>query len=90
VRAMERGRQVSVKRTWSRVPLELRQLLFVMRLVPGWRGKANEILLTVGDPRDAVSLRLSPRFALVYGLAGPLLALGRFLKRGKTGAAPSS
>lgn len=90
VRAMERGRQVSVKRTWSRVPLELRQLLFVMRLVPGWRGKANEVLLTIGDPRDAVSLRLSPRFAVVYALAGPMLALGRFLKRVKTGAAPSS
>ena len=40
-------------------------------------------LPAIADPRDAVTLRLSPRFAPVYALAGPLLALRRFMKRGK-------
>jgi hypothetical protein len=31
-------------------------------------------------------LRLSPRFAAVYALAGPLLALRRFVRRGKAPA----
>jgi hypothetical protein len=87
VAAMERAEGISVARTWSRVPLELRHLLFVLRLTQGWRGKANELVLALADPRDAVSLRLSPRFAAVYALAGPLLALRRFLRRGKARAA---
>jgi hypothetical protein len=81
--AMERAEGITVARSWARVPLELRHLLFVLRLTEGWRGKATEIVLALADPRDAVSLRLSPRFAPVYALAGPLLALRRFARRGK-------
>jgi hypothetical protein len=82
---MERGENVSVARTPARLPLELRQLAFVLRVTGGWRGKAYEILRALADPRDAVSLRLSPRFAVVYALAGPLLSLWRFARRGKAG-----
>lgn len=87
---MQRGEEVSTTRTLSRLPLELRQLLFVLRLTPGWRGRAIEIVLALSDPRDAVSLRLSPRFSAVYALAGPLLALLRFIKRDKRAAKPSA
>lgn len=58
--AMERAEGITVARSWSRLPLELRHLLFVLRLTQGWRGKADEIVLALADPRDAVSLQLSP------------------------------
>jgi hypothetical protein len=83
---MERGENMTVERTWSRLPLELRHLRFILRLTPGWRAKGNELLLALADPRDAVSLRLGPRFAPLYALAGPLLALRRFIKRDKSTA----
>jgi hypothetical protein len=86
VAAMERAEGITRARSWSRVPLELRHLLFVLRLTEGWRGKGNELVLALADPRDAVSLRLSPRFVAVYALAGPLLALRRFLRRDKAQA----
>jgi len=83
---MERGENMAVERTWSRLPLELRHLRFLLKLNPGWGAKGNELLLALADPRDAVSLRLGPRFAPLYALAGPFFALRRFLKRGKSAA----
>lgn len=87
---MERGEAMPVARTFSRLPRELRHLRFVLRLTPGWRGKTTELLLALADPRDAVSLRLSPRFAPVYAVLGPLLALARLVKRGIGGPTISS
>jgi len=88
VRVMERGEDFPTARTFARLPHELRHLLFVLRLTPGWRGKAYEFLRALSDPRDAVSLRLGPRFAVVYALAGPILALRRFIRRSGAGTAP--
>lgn len=89
-RVMATGQGFPTTRTFSRLPKELGKLAFVLRLTPGWRGKGYEILRALSDPRDAVSLRLSPRFAVVYALAGPILALRRYIRRGRTGESPAA
>ena len=69
-------------RSLARLPAELAFLRLALRDLPGWRGKARQLLLTLSQPRDALSLRLSPRFAAVYALIGPFLSFFRFIRRG--------
>ena len=88
-RSMVELRGHSTKRTLARLPLELNHLLFVLRQLSGWRSRAYELLLALSDPRDAVSLQLGPRFAIIYALLGPVLALGRFLKRQRAQGSPA-
>jgi len=90
VRRMTRAEGIPVGRTLSQLPVELAYNFLVMRHLPGWRGKARQLLIAVSDPRDAVSLRLSPRFAPLYAVAGPLLSMWRFVRRGKAGPADAS
>lgn len=85
-RAMEELRDIPAARSFARLPTELGQLLFVLRLSSGWRDRANEVLLALSDPRDAVSLQLGTRFAIVYGLLGPVLSLRRFIRRPPDGS----
>ena len=70
-------------RSLARLPLELAYNSLVLRHLPGWRGKARQLLIAMSDPRDALTLRLSPRFGVVYALLGPFLSLWRFVRRGK-------
>ncbi|MEP7222667.1 MAG: nucleotidyltransferase family protein [Novosphingobium sp.] len=60
---------------------ELRFLRFLMRLSPGLRGKGVQFLLSASDPRDVDVLRLDARFAPVYAVLGPALALWRGIRR---------
>ena len=68
-------------RTFSRLPLEFANLSLVVRRLPGWRARGYALLQALSDPRDASTLQLGPRFAVLYGLAGPMLALSRYLAR---------
>lgn len=79
---MVRAEGIPVGRHLSQLPLELAYNLLILRHIPGWRGKARQALLALADPRDAVGLRLSPRFAPLYAALGPFLSLFRFVKRG--------
>jgi hypothetical protein len=81
VRRMVRAEGIPAGRSLALLPLEIGHHLLVMRHLPGWRGKARQMLLALADPRDALKLRLGPRFAAVYWLAGPVLSLARLLKR---------
>ena len=88
IAALQAPRDHSQTRTLARLPFELGLLLSVVPLVSGWRGVAYETLLALADPRDAVSLRLTPRFAAVYAVTGPILALFRYARRGKQARIP--
>ena len=79
---MTRAEGIPVGRSLARLPAELAFLRLALRDLPGWRGKARQLLLTLSQPRDALSLRLSPRFAAVYALIGPFLSFFRFIRRG--------
>ena len=81
VRRMVRAQGIPVGRSLAQLPLELGLLWLVIRHLPGWRGKARQMLLALADPRDALTLRLGPRFAAVYWLAGPVLSLVRSVQR---------
>jgi hypothetical protein len=80
---MIRAEGVPAGRSWAQLPFELAYNSLVVRHLPGWRGKARQLLILLSDPRDALALRLSPRFAPVYAVAGPVLSLWRYLRRGK-------
>jgi len=80
---MIRAESIPAHRSLAQLPVEFAYNSLVVRHLPGWRGKARQLLLALSDPRDAVSLRLGPAFAPVYALAGPFLSLGRFLRRDK-------
>ncbi|MEP6867920.1 MAG: nucleotidyltransferase family protein [Novosphingobium sp.] len=68
-------------RSLSGLWVELRFLRFLMRLSPGLRGKGVQFLLTASDPRDVSALGLSARFAPIYSVLGPLLAVWRGVRR---------
>lgn len=68
-----------MKRSLARLPRELANLRFVMRLSSNWRGKAYGVLRSVSDPRDAEVLRLGRGWSWLYALAGPVLSVRRFL-----------
>ncbi len=76
---MDEAVDTPTKRSLARLPREIANLRFVMRLSSHWRGKAYAVLRTVSDPRDAELLGLGVRWAWLYGLLGPLLAVRRFL-----------
>jgi hypothetical protein len=78
---MTRAEGIPAGRTLAQLPLELAYNSLVLRHLPGWRGKARQLLIALSDPRDALTLRLGPRFAPVYALAGPVLSLLRFARR---------
>lgn len=81
VDSMERRVEVPAKRGLRRLPIELRNLRLVISLMPGLRAKGYELMRMATDPRDAVTLRLSPGYAPVYAIAGPLLAFARYVAR---------
>ncbi len=83
VREIVEMRAISPKRTLSRLPLELANISLVLRHLPGWRARGYTLLQALSDPRDVLTLRLGTRYAALYGFAGPLLALSRFV-RGKS------
>lgn len=74
-------------RTLASLPAELRFRLFLMRIAPSWTGKLFEILRGLADPRDIAVIGLDRRFATVYALCGPVLALRRLLTRSSPGKA---
>jgi hypothetical protein len=82
VRRLVRAEGIPVGRSLAQLPVELAYNSLVVRHLPGWRGKARQLLLALSDPRDAVSLRLSPKFAPLYAIIGPFLSFLRFAKRG--------
>jgi len=79
--SMEALTDISTERTVSRLPVDLADLLLKQALQPNLLAKAYNLLLFASDPRDVVTLRLGTRFAVLYGFAGPLLALSRYLRR---------
>jgi len=81
VREIVEMRRISPARTFSRLPLELANMSLVLRHLPGWRARGYTLLQALSDPRDALTLKLGTRYAVLYGFAGPLLALSRFLRR---------
>jgi len=89
VERLQRAEGIPVGRSLAQLPVEIAINSLVMRHLPGWRGKARQLLIALSDPRDAVTLRLGPRFAPLYVLIGPFLSFFRFLIRGR-GAADSS
>jgi hypothetical protein len=89
IRRMLPGTESPPGRRLSSLATELGNHFLVIRHLPGWRGKARQILLALSDPRDAASLRLGPRFAPLYGLLGPFLSLFRFVMRGIGTSKPS-
>lgn len=78
---MENPVDIMETRTFSGLPAELRFRWFLMRASPGWCGKLFEVLRALADPRDATVIGLDRRFAFVYALAGPALAMRRLLAR---------
>lgn len=76
--SMQARTHVPVERSLGRLPVEIANFRFTQRLQPGLRAKAYDLLLFASDPRDVMTLRLGPRFAPIYALAGPLLSLARF------------
>jgi len=52
-----------------------------MRLLPGPRARARQLLLALSDRRDALTLQWGPRLAIVYGLLGPVLSLKRSIAK---------
>lgn len=83
---MDAARDTPVKRSLARLPRELANMRFVMRLSSNWRGKSYGLLRGLCDPRDVAVLGLGLRWAPLYGLAGPFLAVRRFLRRRAAGA----
>jgi hypothetical protein len=78
---MEALTDIPAERTVSRLPVDLANLVFKQALQPGLGARAYSLLLFASDPRDVTTLRLGARFAVLYGLAGPMLALSRYLRR---------
>lgn len=85
---MEDPTDIPTARTFSQLAGEIGFRSFLMRLSPGWRGKGYELLRALSDPRDVSALGLSKRFAPLYMIAGPFLALGRLARRQKAHGAP--
>lgn len=87
---MENPSDVPTSRTLALLPGELRFRLFLARLSPNRKAKAFELLRAFSDPRDVELLGLGARWAWLYGLIGPLLAIRRFLLSvlGKSQPAP--
>jgi hypothetical protein len=79
--SMEALTDISAERTVSRLPVDLADLVLKQTLQPSLRARAYSLMLFASDPRDILTLRLGTRFAVLYGLAGPLLALSRYLRR---------
>ncbi len=65
------------------MPEELAELAYRMRIAPGFRARAHHLLVTLSDPRDASTLRLGRSYGLIYAVAGPVLSLARYLRRGR-------
>jgi hypothetical protein len=80
-REMDQARRLDPSRTLSRLPRDAAYTIFLMRMVSGARAKSWFVWRMLVDPRDAMTLGGRPMPALVYAIAGPLLALGRYLRR---------
>ena len=79
--SMEQQIYVPPARNIARLPVEIANLRFVLGLMPSWRAKAYEWLRSICDPRDALLLRLSPRFAVLYAIAAPIFSIWRLVTR---------
>lgn len=80
-REMDDARRLDPARTVSRLPRDAAFVIHQMQLVRSLRAKAWFVWRMVVDPRDALTLGGRPLPVLVYAVAGPLLALGRYLRR---------
>ncbi|WP_423141458.1 nucleotidyltransferase family protein [Parablastomonas sp. CN1-191] len=80
LRALETPTDPFERRTLARLPVEFADVMR-RRGISSRRARAWDLLYTLSDPRDAETLRLSPRWSLVYCLGGPFLAIGRWLTR---------
>lgn len=78
---LEQPKDIPTRRSLASMPAELAYRLFLARLAPDWRGRGFELLDLTSDPRDAALLGLGPRFAPLYAVIGPALALHRMVRR---------
>ena len=76
---MEAPHDLPTTRSLALLPGEVAFRLFLARLSPGAKGKAYELLRATSDPRDVSLLRLGARFAPLYVLVGPVLAIRRYV-----------
>ncbi len=76
---MDEAANTPVKRSLARLPTELANMRFVARLSSHWRGKGYALTRSLCDPRDVSVLGLSARWVPLYCLAGPFLAIRRFI-----------
>ncbi|MGE3691699.1 MAG: nucleotidyltransferase family protein [Novosphingobium sp.] len=86
VAGMEDPRRFPTRRSLASLPAEAAFRAFLARLSPGLRGKGYELIRGLCDPRDVATLGLGARYAPLYAVAGPLLALKRFAVRQATAA----
>lgn len=75
---MEAPHDLPTERSLALLPGEVAFRLFLARLSPGAKGKGYELLRATSDPRDVGLLGLGVRFAPLYVLIGPLLAIRRY------------
>lgn len=80
-REMDAAQRLTAVRTLSRLPHDAAWTVALMQLVSGLRAKGWFVWRMLVDPRDAMTLGGRPLPALVYAMAGPFLALGRYLRR---------
>ena len=79
--AMRSCAVTQTSRSLARIPEELAYTKLHARLADSPRAARYFALRLLADPRDALVLRLGPRFAPLYALAGPFLAIWRRLSR---------
>lgn len=82
---MDEAVDTPIKRSLARLPVELANMRFVARLSSNWRGKGYTLTRSLCDPRDVGVLGLSARWVPLYCLAGPFLAVRRFLRGRRAG-----
>ncbi len=78
---MEHLSERRTSRSFAKLPEEIGDLMYLMRISSGWADRADHLLRMLCDPRDVYALGLGRNMAPVYAVAGPLLSLGRFFSR---------
>ncbi|MEO6387289.1 MAG: nucleotidyltransferase family protein [Croceibacterium sp.] len=87
---LHQSEAIPTERTLASLPIEFWYHSLSMRHLPGWRGKAHELLVAACNPVDTITLKIGPRLAPVYFVAGPVLALSRLVaRRWRKPAAPA-
>ena len=78
---LERPVEMPTTRSLRRLRDEYSNVRFLMRLSSDARCKAYQVFRSASDPRDIAILGLGKKWVPVYALAGPPLAVWRFLTR---------